>query len=165
MKNKLLISALLVAAYSVNAGVLIAPGVTLESERTWTTGKGATGYVVNYDSGNAISSAYVTAQTNSTYGTRNSNIMLSGDHSVSLDNTSQTSERFTTLFKICSNGSCTRQQRTFSIARGHRYTNTATTYLNTSYSQVGSYDIDATTEVTGDANANDSARGTAVISR
>lgn len=163
MKNKLLISALLVSATAVNAGQIIAPGVTLESERTWTTGKGE-GFVVNHNE-NFLSGAFVTAQARSVYGSRQENVQLSGDHSVSLNNTSSYSERYTTKFDLCSNTSCVHQSRTFSIEANHNYTTTATTYLTTTYQQIGTYDIEATTNISGDVNATDTGRATATITR
>ena len=164
MKNKLFISALIVAAFSANAGKMLAPGVELISEKSWVTGPG-TGYVVHHDRG-SLSGAFVTAQTRgSVEGRVSQNVMLSADHSLSLNNTSMGSERYTYQGSLCAYLSCIRFQRTFSIAPGKNYNTTNTSYLNTLFPRPASYDVDALTQITGDLNATDTARGTAIITR
>lgn len=161
--NKKLITALLITSTALNASTLIAPGVHLESERTWFTGN-ATGHFVHHDN-QKLSGAFVTAQASSVYGNRNVNIMLTGSHSANIHNTSSHSERYTLLFQICTLHSCAKNARTFSLDAYRDYTASGESYLNTVYNQVGTYDIEAKTEITGDVNANDIGRASAIISR
>lgn len=165
MKNKLLISALLIAASSVNAGKMLAPGVELISDRVWNTGPGVGG-VEHHDEKKNLSGAFVTAQTRGIVeGRVNQNVMLSSDHSLSINNTSNRYERYTYKGSICSYQSCTRFERTFSLGPNKSYSTSSTSWLNTIFTRPDRYEISANTEITGDLNAHDTATGVAIITR
>ncbi len=163
MRNKLLINALLLATFTVSAGTMLAPGVELISEKNMVTGN-ATGYYVD-TTGNFFLDAFLTAQTSSVNGRVSQNVLISSDHAANISNRSNNMERYTLTYKVCTNSSCNRQEKTFSIKPHVNYTTSGRLYLNTTFPYVGNYEIVAITQIMGDANGSDTGTSTAIISR
>ena len=163
MKNKLLISLMIAASSSAFSGKMLAPGVELISEKNTITGN-ATGYYVD-TTGSFFFDAFLTAQTSLVTGKVGQNVMITSDHAANIHNRSSHTERYTLIYKVCTNSSCNRQEKTFSLSPHVDYTTSGRLYLNVSFPYVGSYDIEANTQIMGDANGSDIGRSTAIISR
>lgn len=161
--KKITFTTILIATSILANAEIVAPGVELISHKTWTTGN-ASGHIE--DSKVFFSLANANAFVNSVYGKVYQNIHTNGSHSFSIQNTSEEEKQYNVLMKLCANNNnCINDSRTYNINSKGIFFSSATTYLTTSFSKPGVYNLTASTFISGDTSSSDISNASIIISK
>lgn len=162
MKKTVVLAALAILASTSYAGKMVAPNVELVSEEQWTTGS-ASGHTE--DSHVFFSSATVGAHVSSAYGHVYQNISMSASHSFSMTNSESGNKSYRIVMRLCADNNCTYDSRSYTLYGRGNYSSSATSYLTSSFTHVGTYDLIAKTEMSGDAGSNYESRASVYVSK
>ena len=158
MKLKLIITAL-IASMSMNTFALQGKGFKLLSE-TIESSPGAIGGFVQKSSSNMPFYVYAWSHAHDAQGRPHQNIQLHGNHSFTINNYTNQKQIYTYKYEINSDGQYFRKIDHIEVIPGGFAMDSADSFLAIVHSHVGTWTINAITDVTGETRNNYIASGT-----
>jgi hypothetical protein len=163
MKNKLLISSLMIASSCLNAAT--SDDIKITNYHEETTGEGVTGHLI-MNSNQTVSDGTVSATTNWYSGRLYQNIIMEGKHNYYLHNDTKQTENYLIQISLCADVVyCFKASYNVNMPPNRTYNATNTSLLTKSFNTIGDHPLVARIGVTGALSGENSGQGGVAISR